>query len=309
MSTIQEMLLQEAANDLSILNEMTENSVNTNSLKSVTESLETSPFQIPYSIDAIHIVNVNNKNYIVHMEEVQKLQKISGSTINETLADIAEFYEIDESSIIVDVSEFDDTDSDVTLARLNEANENKISVKTTSYWQNMIVSDTIDEDADMYDGNITDIEQLDETADYNGAVSFDPEIVAFTADMVNVYTEGSDAYVEMSELNRFMNDQDISSVKEAVETIAEANEIQATDITILCEKCCGKKCSAGKKKSIAEKYFGDKKCDECTKPMGEAAKDNGVCESIKDGVKKKMKAAMGKISKAKIGSKTCKSSK
>lgn len=61
------------------------------------------------------------------------------------------------------------------------------------------------------------------------------ESFSYNVDYVNVYNDGFDYYVELADLEHYMDDNNISSIKEAVWNVATENDIDWKKINILCE--------------------------------------------------------------------------
>lgn len=78
------------------------------------------------------------------------------------------------------------------------------------------------------------------------------ESFSYNVDYVNVYNDGFDYYVELADLEHYMDDNNISSIKEAVWNVATENDIDWKKINILCEsrtKLTKKKSRKGKAKT------------------------------------------------------------
>lgn len=78
------------------------------------------------------------------------------------------------------------------------------------------------------------------------------ESFSYNVNYVNVYNDGFDYYVELADLEHYMDDNNISSIKEAVWNVATENDIDWKKINILCEsrtKLTKKKSRKGKAKT------------------------------------------------------------
>ena len=136
-SIVRNMLINEAINDIVVTNKISDN-IGYNRLTELENTLEEFNLKIPFGVDSIHVVKVNEK-YVVPYDDIIKAQKKSNKDIGEVLESISNHYSIDRNNIVIDVSNFDNTPLETIADRVNEAMDNNINVYISNYW------DTIDD--------------------------------------------------------------------------------------------------------------------------------------------------------------------
>lgn len=62
-----------------------------------------------------------------------------------------------------------------------------------------------------------------------------PIEINYTQEMVNVIEDNEEYYVEMSDVSKYMVSQQVKTVKEALNNIAECNSIEVSKITVVVE--------------------------------------------------------------------------
>lgn len=257
-----EILLQEAQKESAITNNI-EDIRGYNSLQEEESKLDESFVNIPFNIDTVHLMKVD-ENYIIPFDDLVKIKKISDKSLNEVMQDIAEYYNISRSNIVVDSNDLDNTALGEIAYRLQEAATKNIPVYNSYYWEDVEIED--DEYESIEESILAEADEYSELTN-NVSTSF-----KFTVDAVNVYNEDFDYFVEMSEVNRFMDDNDIDSIWEAIHQIALHNDIDMKRISILYEACKSKKKKDKKKKALYEACKAKKKKDKKTKGKCDASK-------------------------------------
>ena len=264
-------------------------------LDHIIESLEDSYFTVPFNEDALHLIQ-HEGNYIIPYDDMVKYCKTNYvDTFVEAVPVIAKHYDIDPSNIFIAVQENDTTVDDAKTAdRIEAALETGLIVERFGGWYD---EDDDFEDLDTYmmygeaSKLITD-EDLKNINDplHKVEMSSKPVIgddidfikvfpdssFKHEATMVNVYQHGANYYIEISDLNIYMDANDIDSVREAVTSIAEANDIEdPDDITLLVEKCSKSKA----KKASKKKECDCGECPECLERK-KGKKKNAKLEAV-----------------------------
>lgn len=104
---------------------------------------------------------------------------------------------------------------------------------TTSY------IDIIKEASASEDYNVTDLITDELKANYKECINDMPivpsELVAYNCNMVPVFKNESAYFVEMDNVFKYMKSFEINDIKEAVENIAECNDINIKDLSLVIE--------------------------------------------------------------------------
>ena len=100
-------------------------------------------------------------------------------------------------------------------------------------------TDIIKEAAAVEEYNVSDIVSDELRASFEECVKDMPivakEAVAYTSEMVPVFMNESNYFVEMDNVYKFMRSAEVTDIKEAMEKIAEANEIKLEDMSLVIE--------------------------------------------------------------------------
>lgn len=100
-------------------------------------------------------------------------------------------------------------------------------------------TDIIKEAAMAEDFNVTDIICDELKANYADCMSNIPviakELVAYNCSMVPVFQKDTEYFIEMDNVFKYMNSFEITDIKEAMENIAEANDISIEDMSLVIE--------------------------------------------------------------------------
>ena len=100
-------------------------------------------------------------------------------------------------------------------------------------------TDIIKEAALAEDFHVTDMISDELKTNYAECIKDMPiipkELVGYKCDMVPVFTNESGYFVEMDNVVKYMNSCEITDVKEAMENIAEANELEASQLSLVIE--------------------------------------------------------------------------
>lgn len=100
-------------------------------------------------------------------------------------------------------------------------------------------TDIIREAALAEDFNVTDMISDELQANYNDCIKNMPiipkELVGYSRDMVPVFTNESNYFVELDNVVKYMNSAEITDVKEAMENIAEANNLHLEQLSLVIE--------------------------------------------------------------------------
>ena len=101
------------------------------------------------------------------------------------------------------------------------------------------ITDVIKEAAKTEEFNTNDFDSDELRNSFNECISNIPVIgkgiVAYRSEMVPVFKNESSYFVEMDNVVKYMNSWDIRDVKEAMENIAEANEIPVSELSLVIE--------------------------------------------------------------------------
>lgn len=99
--------------------------------------------------------------------------------------------------------------------------------------------DIIKEAALAEEFQVSDIESDELKSNFNECVNNIPviakEAVAYNSKMVPVFQYESVYFVEMDTVVKYMNSFEITDIKEAMENIAESNEIEVEDMSLVIE--------------------------------------------------------------------------
>ena len=100
-------------------------------------------------------------------------------------------------------------------------------------------TDIIKESATAEEFNVSDIISDELKSKYGECMSnmpiIDKSVVAYNSSMVPVFQNESGYFVEMDNLVKYMNSFEITDIAEAMENVAEANEIRVENISLVIE--------------------------------------------------------------------------
>ena len=100
-------------------------------------------------------------------------------------------------------------------------------------------TDIIKEAASAEEFNVSDIISDELRANYSDCMKnmpiIDKSVVAYNCNMVPVFQNESGYFVEMDNVVKYMNSFEITDIKEAMENIAECNEIIIGDLSLVIE--------------------------------------------------------------------------
>lgn len=100
-------------------------------------------------------------------------------------------------------------------------------------------TDIIKEAALAEDFNVTDMISDELKSKYSDCIENMPiipkSLVGYKCDMVPVFQHESSYYVELDNVVKYMNSREITDVKEAVENIAEANDLELEQVSLVIE--------------------------------------------------------------------------
>ena len=100
-------------------------------------------------------------------------------------------------------------------------------------------TDIIKEAALAEEFNVSDIISDELRANYTECISCMPiipkEVVAYNCSMVPVFQNESGYFVEMDNVVKYMNSFEITDVKEAMDNIADANQIRLENMSLVIE--------------------------------------------------------------------------
>lgn len=207
------------------------------------ESLEYSYFKVPLTEDTVHVI-CHEGNYIIPYDDMKKYCQFNkvGSFV-EAVPIIAKHYGIKPDKVYIGIYEDSSiNDLDTTTSRIEDAIDSNVSINNYHCWDD---DDDFDDECItmMYgsDAKLVDDSELKNINDplcnldtnkskllqgVDFVKVFPANCIKYEASMVNLYNVGLDYYMEMDELERYMNYSGINSVKEAVMNIAEANNLE-----------------------------------------------------------------------------------
>lgn len=100
-------------------------------------------------------------------------------------------------------------------------------------------TDIIKEAAASEEFNVSDVIADELKSKYGECMSnmpiVDKSLVAYNCNMIPVFHNESEYFVEMDNVVKYMNSFEITDIKEAMENIAEANEIELENISLVIE--------------------------------------------------------------------------
>lgn len=100
-------------------------------------------------------------------------------------------------------------------------------------------TDIIKEAASAEEFNVSDLVSDELRANYTECIGnmiiIPKEVVAYNCNMVPVFQNESKYFVEMDNVFKYMNSFEIKDIKEAMENIAEANQIDLEDMSLVIE--------------------------------------------------------------------------
>lgn len=246
-------------------------------LDNIIDSLNYTYFKVPFTADAVHLIHHEGK-FIVPYEDMKKFCIVSGtSTFTEAVGILADKYNLSPKNIYIGIQEDSSVnDMSITADRLESAINSGIIVESTEMWEDPDeFSDDKNIDYDFGDIDLVDmygesINLIDDDnlklAKLNESTKLDStkfiktmpkSAFKYEASMVNMYEDELSYYIEMDDLEKYMNYTGITSVKEAIMNIAEENDLaeKYDSIKILVERCGGK---SRKKKSKKRKQASEK---------------------------------------------------
>lgn len=272
------LILNEAQNESYMVNNL-EEMEDEKRLEKLIESMDYSYFKIPFSPDATHLLQHENK-YMVPYEDLVKLCRANKiSNFVEAVNILADHFNIPRKSIEVGIEESNKLISiGQTADNIEELIRNNIGVASYT-WDKDGSEDDEDDNlvslALMYGEDCKLISDDDSICDDRTVITEKPkenisklikandvkfmnvisaDAIKFDVSMVNVYNKDSDYYIEMSDVEHFMTDNELTDIAETVRYIASHNHINLEDTTILCERCGKTKKKKSKKcKSVCER--------------------------------------------------------
>lgn len=213
--------------------------------------METSRFKIPFSEQAVHLFKINESYNIPYRDMVRLCKSKGYSSFLEATDAIAETYNINRNNICVYIDE-ESGCIDKTVERISDAIDcsMKIFYHDTDYddaevsfmqifgeGKKCCEDDIIDDEDDDIEAISEEIPKA-ETKECDGSKlrKIHKESLDYDIHCVNVYNKDFDYYVEMYDLEKYMDCYNISSIKEAVWNVAKENDIDDWKrINILCE--------------------------------------------------------------------------
>lgn len=248
MYNIKTILEQESFGETFMLNDMNDNEAE-RKLDEIASSMCEATFKIPFEADMVRIAQ-NGEDYLIEFSELEKFAKYNNiHSISEAISNIASHYDISTKNIRITV-ENSSSDMLTVANRLSEAVECGIPLRYTSQWEDakLIDDDEWDDDEDEV---ITEKDPVETKKKCDGkkclkeyAVSGD---IRYNIDMINIYNEDSRYYIEFSDIEKYMNSNNIDSIKEAITNIADHNGFDWHDSVLVCETCNKIKKSRNKK--------------------------------------------------------------
>ena len=248
-------------------------------------TLKQKTVNIPYGIDSAHLIYTGSK-YIIPVDDVYKLQMTTESSLEDTIDLLANHYNILAEDIVIELEGIEYTPNEVIAARIEEAADLGVKVIANDIWN---IEESISESVEVDDDEIINVLLYDISESISagsGMYLIDPESVKFSANMVNIYAVDNEYLIEMSELNRYMDDNHIDSVREALNNILEANDLDKARVSLLYEAGSADirdKLNKEQMDKIKQKFENRRKQI--------VDKYNAVNKNIKDKYNKKIKGA------------------
>lgn len=252
MSNVRNLIESFAFNESYIQNNYEDN-VAENALDKMLLEMDTSYFKLPFSVKAVHLMRIGETYNIPYGDMVRFCEANRYDNFMEAIPVIAEHYDIKPESICVFIDE-DSNSIDRTVERISDAIECSMKV----FYHDSDYDDSEVSFMQIFgeDGKVIDDEDEDDVEAITEEDPDDDEIrkinkegFSYTVGYVNVYNHDFDYYVEMSEVEKYMDYEGVESIKEAIWNIATENDIDWKKINILCEsrsKTVKKKSRKGK---------------------------------------------------------------
>lgn len=266
---IKNLILNESYGESYMINN-TEDAEAESRLSEIMDTLEESYYQIPFGPDAVHLIKHENMYMIPYTDMAKFCKTMKIDSFTEAITKLARYYKISENSIEVAIDQEDKDDLVKIVNDVEDAIGANINVQYTTCWGEEDDEDNL-EDVSlkiMYGegcslvcdcpGCTKDVEETNSASTVKFKnTKFIKTIAAndikLDVSAVNVYQNDFDCYIELPDLERYMRDENINSVKEAVWNVATHNDIDVKDITLLIEKCCkSSKKKKNKKKRAAK---------------------------------------------------------
>lgn len=236
-------------------------------LTDIIAELDSTYVRLPYSIDSLHILHIGETYNIPYRDLARFCRNSSYKTITEAIPVIADTFNLKKDSIRVMIETSNSCNCNAklttTVNRLTDALDHNISV--FQYGNEIDDDDVIDyqlifgEDADILSDNEEDDTTIDTAFSDEDLFDVDESCVAicdetydYNVSMVNVYNKDFDYFIEFADLEKYMDDLKLDSVKEAVWNIANYNDVDPKRISLLVESkksIVDKKSSKGKLKN------------------------------------------------------------
>lgn len=235
---VKDLITKLAVNE-SYVNNNVEDSLAEARLDDLLANMNESYMRLPFSTEAVHMIHIGENYHIPYKDMVRFCEAGGYENFLEAVPIIAEHYNVSENNIVVFIESEDTGSVEKTVERIQDAIDNNMPIlcRDSDYSDEVSFSLIFGEDAKIIDDEEDDVELItEEDPDLDDSITqINKEGFDYHVGMVNVYNNDFDFYLEMDDVEKYMDYMNIDSIREAVWNIANYNNIDFGKIKLLCE--------------------------------------------------------------------------